>query len=72
MIAGSRRGWLRRGQSGDRLAPLRHVREADEGDVMGKFDPDKVPDGYEVDTDMFGFPLWYCFCFPLRLSVVRC
>ena len=23
---------------------------------MGKFDPDKVPEGYEVDTDMFGFP----------------
>ena len=39
---------------------------------MGKIDPNKVPEGYEVDTDMFGFPLWYCFCFPLRLSVVRC
>ena len=23
---------------------------------MSKFDPDKVPEGYEVDTDMFGFP----------------
>lgn len=23
---------------------------------MGKIDPNKVPEGYEVDTDMFGFP----------------
>ena len=23
---------------------------------MGKFDPNKVPEGYEVDADMFGFP----------------
>ena len=43
-------------QARDRLASFRDRREADERGVMGKFDPNKVPEGYEVDTDMFGDP----------------